>query len=85
MFLGVSRLRMIACGVMIVAGLVIITTGTWGKAGGILGIALVLLALILFGMMPKHHAPPPPRIEPPRPAPPPGPRPEFEARDASDV
>jgi hypothetical protein len=79
---------MIASGVLIIIGLAMMTLGWLGKAGGIIGILLILLGLVLFIMMPKHHAPsppPPPGVQPP-PAPlPRGPRPDIEARDASEV
>jgi hypothetical protein len=85
MFLGVSRQRWLASGVLIVAGLAIVTTGRAGFIGGIAGIVIILLGIALFSMTPQHHAPPQPPIAPP-PAPrPPAERPDFEARDASEV
>lgn len=85
MFLGISRFRWIASGVLIVLGLVLFTTGKAGIAGGIAGILFILLGILLFGMTPRHHAPPaPPPPAPPAPRPP-AERPAIEARDASDV
>ena len=86
MFVGVSRQRWIASGALIVLGLAIFISNHFGIAGGIVGIVVALLGLVLIGMTPSHHPPaPPPNPVSLPPAAPPPPRPEIEARDASDV
>lgn len=88
MFVGVSRQRWIASGVLIVLGLAIFIGHPLGIAGGLVGIVLALFGLVLIGMTPKHHPPVPARAPKPvsaRPAAPPAPRPDIEARDASEV
>jgi hypothetical protein len=86
MFLGVSRQRWIAAGVLIALGLAFFVTGFEGMLGGIIGVGLILVGFVTFGTTPRHHAPPRAAAKPTRPVPtPPAQRPDIEARDASDV
>jgi hypothetical protein len=97
MFLGTSRIWWILSGVLFLAGLGLIGTGSYGMGGGIGGLLLILLAVLTFAAAPMRYgrdkpkpadaAPPPPapKSPPPPPPAPRGPRPEIEGRDASEV
>ena len=93
MFLGTSRRWWIAAGLVIVLGLWLVGAGVGGGLGTAAGVALLLLGLGLFAAAPMRYgasARKPPGGTPSPDAPRAAnefarPRPEFEARDPSEV
>ena len=94
MFLGTPRHWWIAAALPLALGFALLLTGDGTMIRTVVGVLLLLLAMVLFGMAPMRYgrnartprsesvpsAPPPPPI-----AAVPPPRPAIEGRDASEV
>ena len=97
MILGTSRRWWIFAGILFVLGLILVATSTWDTLGDVAGLALVIIAMVVFAAAPMRYG-----RDKPTPAPrsgaesapavplsaaiePPAPRAQIEARDASEV
>ena len=97
MFLGTPRLWWIAAAIPLVLAFVLLLTGDGTALRTIVGVLLLLLAMVLFGMAPMRYgqrgrtaptenSPPASPAAPATPiAPVAQPRPQIEGRDASEV
>ena len=94
MFLGTPRLWWIAAAIPLVLAFVLLLTGDGTAQRTVVGVLLLLLAMVLFGMAPMRYGrgerTPPPQDSPTSsPAAPIDPvaqsRPPIEGRDASEV
>ena len=94
MFLGTPRRWWIAAAIPLVLAFVLLLTGDDTVLRTVVGVLLLLLAMVLFGMAPMRYGrgaqtPPPENDLPAAPAAPVAPvaraRPPIEGRDASEV
>ena len=94
MFLGTPRLWWIAAAIPLVLAFMLLLTGDGTALRTVVGVLLLLLAMVLFGMAPMRYGrrgrtPPPENTPTASPAAPTRPvaqsRPPIEGRDASEV
>ncbi len=94
MFLGTPRLWWIAAAIPLVLAFVLLLTGDGTALRTLVGVLLLLLSMVLFGMAPMRYGrggrtPPPENSPPVSPSTPITPvaqsRPPIEGRDASEV